>query len=181
MRTLDDIISKRRSVRNYKSDPVEKEKLMQIFEAARLAPSACNAQPWKFVVVEDPQLKEDVVKKGLNNLVVPNKWAASAPVVIAVCSKTKFFVHNVAEKIQDVDYHLIDLGIACEHLVLKAEELGLGTCYIGWFRGKEIKKILNLPGSYTVECLIILGYPRDADKERKPTPRKTIEEIVEFK
>lgn len=181
MKSLDEIISKRRSTRSYKSDPVEKEKLIQVLEAARLAPSACNAQPWKFVVVETPQLKNDVTKEGLGNLVVPNKWAQDAPVIIAVCSQTKFFVHSVAEKIQDVDYHLIDLGIACEHLVLKAEELGLGTCYIGWFRGKEIKKVLGLPKSYKVECLIVLGYPKDDSAKYQPTPRKKLEEIAEFK
>lgn len=181
MRNLDDIISKRRSTRSYKSDPVEREKIMQIFEAARLAPSACNAQPWKFIVVETQDLKSELIKKGLNGLAVPNKWAAEAPVVIVVCSKTNFFIHGIAEKIQDVDYHLIDIGIACQNLVLKAEELGLGTCYIGWFKGKEIKKILDLPGSYKVECLITLGYPKDTEKEHKPTPRKKIEDIVEFK
>lgn len=179
MKSLDEIIKNRRSVRNYRTDPVEREKLMQLLEAARLAPSACNAQPWKFVIVEKPELRNDIVKEGLNNLVVPNKWAADVPVIIVVCSKTKFIVHNVAEKIQDVDYHLIDLGIACEHLVLKAEEVGLGTCYIGWFRGKEIKKILNLPSSYKVECLITLGYAKEG--ERKETPRKSLEEIAEFK
>jgi nitroreductase len=179
MKTLDEIIKNRRSARSYKAAPVEKEKIMQLLEAARLAPSACNAQPWKFVVVETPALKNEVFKEGLNNLVVPNKWAADAPVIIAVCSQTKFFVHNIAEKIQDVDYHLIDLGIACEHLVLKAEELGLGTCYIGWFRGKEIKKILKLPSSYKVECLITLGYAKDMPAN--PAPRKAIEEIAEFK
>ncbi|MDR1195990.1 MAG: nitroreductase family protein [Endomicrobium sp.] len=179
MKSLDEIIKNRRSIRNYQPKSVEREKIMQVLEAARLAPSACNAQPWKFIVAESPDIKDAVVKEGLNNIAVPNKWAADAPVIIAVCSKTKFFVHNIAEKIQDVDYHLIDLGIACEHLVLKAEELGLGTCYIGWFRGREIKKVLNLPSSYKVECLITLGYAQpDSQKE---SPRKPLEEIAEFK
>lgn len=181
MKTLDEIIKGRKSTRNYKSDPVEKEKIMLLLEAACLAPSACNAQPWKFIVVENPRLKEDVVKEGLNNLVVANRWAQDAPVIIAVCSLTKFFVHKVAEKIQDVDYHLIDLGIACEHLVLKAEELGLGTCYIGWFRGKEIKKILKIPSSHKIECLITLGYPKETEQTSARAARKSIEEIAEFK
>jgi nitroreductase len=179
MKTLDELIKSRVSTRNYKANPVEKEKILQILEAARLAPSACNAQPWKFFIVESPELKDKVFRQGLNKIAVPNKWAESAPVIIAVCSRTKFFVHNVAEKIQDTDYHLIDLGIACEHLVLKAEELGLGTCYIGWFRAKEISKILNIPSSYKVECLITLGYA--GETERRQTPRKTLEEIAEFK
>ncbi|MDR2426984.1 MAG: nitroreductase family protein [Endomicrobium sp.] len=179
MKSLDEIIKNRKSVRKYLNKPVEKEKIMQMLEAARLAPSACNAQPWKFVVVANAELKEDIFNEGLNNLIVTNKWADSAPVIIVVCSQTKFIVHNVAEKIQDVNYHLIDLGIACEHLVLKAEELGLGTCYIGWFRGKEIKKILNLPFSYKIECLITLGY--GDEPVQKEAVRKSLEEIAEFK
>jgi len=181
MQSLDEIISNRRSVRSYKSDPVEKEKILQILEAARLAPSACNAQPWKFIVAHTPSVKDAVFKEGLNNLVIPNKWAGEAPVIIAVCSRTKFFVHDIAEKIQDVDYHLIDLGIACAHLVLKAEELGLGTCFIGWFRGKAIQKVLSLPRSMKVECLIILGYPKDGNEKNSRSPRKSVEEIAEFK
>ncbi|MCL2335261.1 MAG: nitroreductase family protein [Endomicrobia bacterium] len=181
MKSLDEIISNRRSVRSYKSDPVEKEKILQILEAARLAPSACNAQPWKFIVAHTPEIKNAVFKEGLNNLVIPNKWAGEAPVIIAVCSQKKFLVHTVAEKIQDVDYHLIDLGIACEHLVLKAEELGLGTCFIGWFKGKEIQKVLSLPSSMKIECLIVLGYPKDESENGDRAPRKTLEEISEFK
>lgn len=180
MKSLDEIILNRRSIRKYKNDAVEKEKIIQVLEAARLAPSACNAQPWRFIVVEDAALRASIFEKGLNNIVVANKWAKDAPVIIAVCSKTQIAVHNIAEKIQGVEYHLIDIGIASEHLVLKAEELGLGTCYIGWFNGKQIKKILNLPNSYKVECLITLGYP-DESIELKPSPRKKLEEIVEFK
>ncbi len=180
MKSLDEIIANRRSTRKYKNIPVEKEKIMQLLEAARLAPSACNAQPWKFVVIETPEAKNRVIKEGFGNLVVPNKWAAEAPAIILVCSQTKFLVHDIAEKIQDVDYHLIDLGIACEHLVLKAEEIGLGTCYIGWFRGKEIKKALNLPRSYKIECIITLGYPEDGTPQRNPSTRKKIEDIAEF-
>ena len=179
MKSFDEIVRNRRSTRSYKREPVEKEKIVEMLESARLAPSACNAQPWQFVVVSTPELKDKVFKEGLNNIAVPNKWAVDAPVIIVVCSKTKFFLHKVAEKIQDVDYHLIDLGIACEHLVLKAEELGLGTCYIGWFNGKKIKDILNLPSSYKVECLITLGYAKETDT--KASPRKTLEEISEFK
>ena len=179
MKTLDELISERRSVRAYEDKPVEKEKIELLIEAARLAPSACNKQPWVFIIAQSPKAKEAVFEKGLGEIMVSNSWAKTAAAIIVVCSKTEFLIHNIAEKIQGVDYHLIDIGIACQNLVLKAWELGLGTCYIGWFNGKKILKALELPSSYKVECLITLGYPKD--KEIKPTGRKNIEEIMLWK
>lgn len=177
--TFDEIVSKRKSIRDYEDKPVEKEKVLQVLQAARLAPSACNKQPWRFVIVESPEAKNLVLKEGFGGAIVPNKWAKTAPIIIVVCSQTDIIFHNIAEKIQGVNYHLIDLGIACQNLVLKACDLGLGTCYIGWFKGKAIKKVLGLPSSYKVECLITLGYPTKA--EPISTQRKNIEEISLWK
>ncbi|OGS37751.1 MAG: hypothetical protein A2293_11770 [Elusimicrobia bacterium RIFOXYB2_FULL_49_7] len=178
MKTLDDLIAGRRSVRKYSLRGVEKEKITQIFEAARLAPSACNAQPWRFVAVTKPQAREELINKGLGGVMVPNNWAKTAPVFIVVCSDTKLITHTLAEKVQGVQYHLIDIGIACEHVVLKATELGLGTCYIGWFNAKNISRCLNLPGSWKPECLITLGYP--AEDGAAATSRKPMDEISAF-
>ncbi|MDR1952501.1 MAG: nitroreductase family protein [Elusimicrobiota bacterium] len=179
MTDLDKIIAQRKSVRDYKDIPVEVEKIKQILEAARLAPSACNKQPWIFVVANTPKAKEEVMKFGLGEMMVSNEWAASAPVIIVVCSKKEFITHSLAEKLQGVEYHLIDIGIACQNLVLKATELGLGTCYIGWFNAKAIKKVLDLPLSYKVECLIALGYPKENNQNQ--TSRKSMDEISLWK
>ncbi|MGA2089912.1 MAG: nitroreductase family protein [Endomicrobiales bacterium] len=160
MKTFDQIISQRRSVRNYLDRPVEEEKLRAVLEAAREAPSACNAQPWRFVAVIDPVLRDSVAARGLGG-VVPNAWAKTAPVIIVVCSTLELLTHRVGEAVQGVSYHLIDLGIAMEHVVLKATELELGTCYIGWFNAKPIHKLLDLSPSWKVECLITLGYPAE--------------------
>lgn len=178
MKSLDAIIDGRRSVRNYLDRAVEREKIMALLEAARKAPSACNAQPWRFVVVQDPALRKKVIDEGLGGLVVPNTWANKAPCIVVACSDQSFFTHRLAERVQGVQYHLIDMGIALEHLVLKAAELDLGSCYIGWFRGKEIQKALQLPSSWKVECLVTLGYPAAVPD---PTPRKTIDEIALIK
>jgi nitroreductase len=176
MKSLDEIISSRRSIREYLDKPVEKEKIVKILDAARLAPSACNAQPWRFVVVDDKSLLKQLLDEG-SGVVVPNKWAKSAPVMVVVCSDLDFFTHKLAEQIQGVHYHLIDIGIACEHLVLKAAEQELGTCYIGWFKGPNIKNLLKLPKSWKVECLITLGYPKTMPE---PTKRKTLKDISSF-
>lgn len=177
MKGLDEIIKERRSIRSYLDKPVEKEKIEKILDSARLAPSACNAQPWRFVVVQDLNIREKIINKGLGGLVVPNSWAKSAPVLIIVCSETDLFTHKIGERIQGVQYHLIDIGISMEHLVLKATELGLGSCYIGWFKGNVIKKILKFPLSWKVECLITLGYPKEIPKE---LPRRELSDIVRY-
>jgi nitroreductase len=181
--TLDEIIRARKSVRKFEPKPVEKEKIEQILEAARLAPSACNAQPWRFVIVQSKTAREAVLKHGrLEEFFVSNKWATEAPVIIVACSKKELLVHSIAEKAQGVQYHLIDIGIACQQMVLKAQELGLGTCYIGWFNAKQIKKVLDLPSGLNPECLITLGYEADSEKNSdKRTPRKTLEEISLWK
>jgi nitroreductase len=176
MKTLDELIKERRSIRKYIEKPVEEDKLRAVIDAARLAPSACNAQPWRFVVVDKPELRAKLVEIGLGG-VVPNSWARSAPAVIAACSDLEMLTHKVAERIQGVEYHLIDMGIALEHIALKAVELGLGTCYIGWFNAKSIKKLLKLPLNWKVECLLTIGYPAEIPE---PTKRKDISEICRF-
>jgi nitroreductase len=176
MTEIDRCIADRRSIRKYREQPVEKEKLEQVLEAARLAPSACNAQPWRFAVVTDRALNKRIIDEGMG-LTVPNTWGHSAPVIIVVCSEKSLFTHQLAERVGGVQFHLIDIGIACEHLVLKAHELGLGTCYIGWFKEKNIKKIISLSSSWGIECLVTLGYP---DSIPEATPRKKLADIVKY-
>jgi nitroreductase len=172
-KSFDQILQERRSVRAYADTPVAGTVITELLEAARCAPSACNAQPWRFVVVRDPAQKRRLTDTGLGGM-VPNAWAQSAPVIIVACSDLQFFTHRLAEKVQGVEYHLIDLGIALEHLVLKATEHGLGTCYIGWFKGAAISRLLSLPSSWKVECLVTLGYPAVIPD---PTPRKSLADI----
>ena len=178
MKTLNELINERRSIRKYLDKPVEKEKIAAILEAARLAPSACNAQPWRIAAVIDKAAAKEVLSKGLGGVVVPNNWAKSAPAVIVVCSETNIFTHSIGEKVKNVQWHLIDIGICAEHMALKAVELGLGTCYIGWFNAKAIKKVLSLPSGWKVECLLSLGYPQEIPEA---TPRKPLEEISVIK
>ena len=174
MKTLDELITERRSVRKYLDREVEPAKIAMLAEALRLAPSACNAQPWRIIFVTEKALKDKVTSEGLGG-VVPNTWAKSAPVMIVACSELSLFTHKLAESVQGVNFHLIDIGIALEHLVLKATDIGLGTCYIGWFNEKPIKKLLNIPSSWKVDCLITLGYPEVVPEA---TPRKPANEIT---
>ncbi|MDD5530302.1 MAG: nitroreductase family protein [bacterium] len=170
--SLSDVIKTRRSVRAYLDKPVEDKLIEEIVEAARLAPSACNSQPWRFVVVTDKDIKNRITEKVLNGIFLPNTWAKTAPVIIAVCAELSFVPHTAASNLKRTKLHLLDIGIAIEQLVLKATELGLGTCIIGWFNGKTLRKLLNIPNSIQTIALITLGYPEEPltvnQKEKLP-------------
>jgi nitroreductase len=170
-----EIINKRQSNRQYKPDMVEKEKILQCIEAAHLAPSACNAQPWKFVIAEEPAMREQiaVAAEGLGM----NKFVVQAPVIIAVVSESANAASAIGSRIKRKDYTQIDLGIAVEHICLQAAELGLGSCIIGWFNERAVKKILQIPFTKRVPLLVTLGYP---DDEPRIKIRKKIEKIYSF-
>ena len=177
MPSLIEIINKRCSVRNFKDQPIDTKIILAIADAARLSPSACNAQPWRFIAVTEKSLLKELVDRGLGGA-VPNKWAASAPVLIVGCAVLSLLTHRIGETLKGIHYHQIDLGISMEHMVLRATEMGLGTCWIGWFREKNIKKILNIPNDWKVISLIALGYPQDEDSFH--TSRLNLEEILFF-
>jgi len=167
-----DLIRQRRSIRNYTNKTVEKEKLLTCLEAARLAPSACNSQPWKFIVVDDKDLKDELCNTAFKGLYKISAFAGTAPVIIAIVSEKSKFWARVGGKIRNIGYYLIDIGIAGEHFILQAQELGLGTCWIGWFDERAVKKILKVPREKKVDVLISLGYPEKmnppATQEREP-------------
>lgn len=172
------LIEGRRSIRRYTDKPVEREKILACLEAARLAPSADNSQPWRFLVLDDPDLKDrfcDAVFSGIYSI---SKFAKGAPVQIVILARLDLIAHRVGKLIQDIHFHLLDIGIAGEHIVLQAAELGLGTCWIGWFNIRKARKFLQIPRAYKIASMISMGY-----YEHKPTrtkKRHTLEEIVWF-
>jgi len=169
--TLDEILEARRSVRGYASQPVKEEDIKAIFESARVAPSACNSQTWRFIAVTDRTLIQKIAQEGMLP-VIRNSWIATAPLVIVGCAQLDILANRVGSLVTGIEYYQIDLGIAMEHMVLKATELGLGTCWIGWFHEKKIKEILEIPKTIKVLALLSAGYPNDTDatpvKKRKP-------------
>jgi len=177
MSCISEIINKRRSVRNYKDIPVDKETISAIIDAGRVSPSACNAQPGRFVAVTEKELINEIVKDGLGGA-VPNKWAATAPAIIVGCAQLNILTHRIGESVKGIQYHQIDLGISMEHMVLKATEMGLGTCWIGWFKERRIKQILNIPKGWRVIALLTLGYPQEESTGQ--TSRLELEEVLFF-
>ncbi|MBL8028236.1 MAG: nitroreductase family protein [Fibrobacteres bacterium] len=175
--TLDEIIAARQSCRSYDpSRPVSKEALSALIESARLAPSACNSQTWRFVVVTDRTMLDTIHAEGMR-MGVGNNFLKEAPALIIGCSKLDLLANTVGRTISGIDYYQVDLGIAMEHMVLKATELGLGTCWIGWFHEKSIKKLLGIPRGVKITALLSVGYPKQGDPLREKK-RKATEEIA---
>jgi nitroreductase len=173
-----DVIARRVSCRAYKPDPVPQAHVLQILEAARLAPSACNQQPWRFAVVRDPELRRRIVEEGF----LPGikmTWAIAAPVHVVVGMQTSFLTHRLAASVSGVDYPWVDIGIAGEHLVLAATELGLGTCWIGWIKPRAVASLVSWPRSVKPVVVITVGYPSEAETGKPPAfRRKSLDEIV---
>ncbi|MCP3967988.1 MAG: nitroreductase [Lentisphaerae bacterium] len=169
-----ELCKRRVSCRNYLEKPVPDEIIANCLEAARWAPSACNKQPWRFVIVKDTELRRKICKEGFLPG-VPMPWAQKAPVVIALCAKTNPITHGLAPMVSGINYQYIDIGIAGEHFVLAAEEQGLSTCWIGWFKVKYVKKLLKLPSTVKPVCLLTLGY---AAEPPSPVKRIPLDELV---
>jgi len=161
-------IRTRRSIRRYENRPIEKEKLLTVLEAARLAPSAANRQPWSFIVVTDPKARESL------RSAYGQDWFVNAPAIIVACaSPEKAWVRRDGE-----EYWKVDITIALQSLILAAWEEGLGTCWIGAFREEEVKKALGIPMNARVVAMTPLGYP--AEKKGPVTDRRPLEEIIHY-
>ena len=175
MMDFDHILNRRISVRSFDPKPVKDKELLAIVEAARLAPSACNSQTWRFIAITDRKVIQKICDEAMRP-VIPNKWLKQVPLLIVGCSKLDIISNRIGTKITGIEYYQIDLGIAMEHMVLKATELGLGTCWIGWFDENKIKDILDIPKKIKVSAMLAVGYPKN--KSAKKRNRKPIEKIV---
>ncbi len=174
-----EVIRERRSIRKYKADKIKEEDILQIIEAARLAPSGSNTQPWKFIIVKDEATKKKIVEADHKQ-----EWMLQAPVFI-VC------VSDIRTRIEDVESEgfledspkpelklvIRDAAIAISYMLLEAQHLKLGTCWTGWYEQEEMRKALELPDYLYVSGVITLGY---ADEEPEMRPRKPLDEIIRY-
>ncbi len=173
-----ELVQSRRSVRVFTDQPVEREKIFTCLEAARLAPSAENVQPWRFIVLDDPSKISEFSQAAFSGIYRFTRWAARAPVIVALCAEKDWLVNRVGKQIQGTHYYLIDIGIAGEHVVLQARQLDLGTCWIGWFDAGRAARVLKIPRAWKVVSLLAMGYPGKLKKEK--SPKKKLAEIVYF-
>ncbi len=170
---FNEIAKNRQSCRAY--DPslaVEQEKLDQILESARLAPSACNGQPYHITVCKGETAKK--VAKATQGMGM-NKFASDAPVMLVISEKPYVKTAALGAKVKGNDYRSIDIGIVSAYITAEAAVQGLGTCILGWFDDKNIREICSL--NEAVRLVISLGYPKAGDKLREKK-RKDIDELV---
>lgn len=160
-------IGTRTSVRSYLPKPVGEETLVRILDAARLAPSGKNGQPWTFIVIKDAETRQELV-----NACKGQTFLAEAPVVIAACGREDLAYKKMGGYWNSL---AVDIGISIEHLMLAAAAEGLGTCWIGAFIEEEVREILGVPPEVKIVALTPVGYPKG---ERVARPRKALDEIV---
>ncbi|MCK9639593.1 MAG: nitroreductase family protein [Prolixibacteraceae bacterium] len=162
-----DLAQRRYSVRSYQSTPVDREQLLKVIGAALLAPSAVNFQPWKFVVVTDPELLAKLHE------CYHREWFKTAPACIVAIGDHNKGWHRPTD---DKDFTDIDVAIAVDHLMLAATEIGLGTCWICHFNAEKCSEIFDLPGNFEPIAMIPIGYPNSDNAPEKN--RKTLGQAV---
>ena len=174
-----DLVRERRSVRRYEAGrPVERDKLDRCLEAARLAPSASNAQPWRFVVVDDPALRERVARETFGPLVSFNHFSLQAPVLVVCVAEEHSLKTRIGGFLMRRRYSGMDMGIAAEHFCLQAVEEGLGTCMLGWFDERGVRRVLDIPAPTRVGLIITVGYEALSEGDEPPRrPRKSLDEV----
>jgi nitroreductase len=174
-----ELVKTRQSTRSYDpGKPVEKDKLERCIEALRLAPSACNAQPWKLIIVDDPKLRAEVARASASKLLGFNQFSKQAPILVVVVREEPNLTSKLGSVLKDKPYTRMDIGIAVEHFCLQATAEGLGTCIMGWFDELAVKKLLGIPKNKRAELILSLGYP--AKSEIRQKIRKPTEEICSF-
>ena len=173
-----ELVSSRESCRNYNPDRrPTREQLVKCIQTAQLAPSACNAQPWHFIVVDEPELRNQVADAVASRLLGMNHFTKQAPVHILVVEERPNFTAGIGGIIKDKQFPLLDIGIAAAHITLAATAEGLGSCILGWFDEKAVRRLLHIPDKKRVLLDIVLGYSTQPLREKK---RKPASEVISY-
>lgn len=173
-----ELLKKRESVRKFIDKKVERDKIERCLEAARFSPSACNSQPWRFIVVDEPELRQRVAEATFSKVVSFNKFTVTAPAFTVIVAENRNLSSKFGGMVKDIPYHLIDIGIAAEHFCLQAVEEGLGTCMVGWFNEKKLKELLGIPKKERIALLIAFGYHENTGPRKKI--RKAMDDIRNY-
>ena len=173
-----EVILKRTSIRNYKPDPIPKDKLEFILECARQSPSWANTQCWRFIIIQDSETIKSIAKASLIN-----RWLKNVPCIIIACADT-----TSSGTKNNINYFTVDVAIALEHLVLGATDVGLGTCWIGGFDESKIKDLIGIPNRVKIVAMTPLGFPAEKTSSSqkikkaliKSSKRRSQAEIVHY-
>jgi nitroreductase len=165
-----ELLHKRYSCRHYSSEPIEEEKFKQVLEAARLAPTASNRQPFQIILIQpDKHKAEDLLE------IYPKDWFIQPPWILCVCSLPEQAWYR--KKYDDQNYSAVDAAIVVDHITLQAADLGLGTCWIGDFNPEAARKHLGIPQPAEPIAFTPLGYPLDEPREKT---RKPLEDLIRY-
>lgn len=173
-----ELVQNRQSTRAFDIErSVDREIITRILEAARLSPSACNAQPWHFIVVDEPDLKNEVADATASRILNMNHFTKQAPVHIIVVEEKVNLSSSFGGLVKNKQFSFLDIGIAAAHICLAAQAEGLGSCILGWFAEDKVKKLLSIPDNRRVVLDIVIGYPAQDLRVKK---RKPMNEIASF-
>lgn len=173
-----DLVKIRKSVRKYTAKPIDRDIIDRCLQAAQAAPSACNSQPWYFIVVDTPELKKKIADAAFSGIHSINSFAKNAPVLVVVVRDKSKYLASLGGYFRGFQFNLIDIAIACEHFILQAAEEGVGSCWLGWFNEKAVKIILSIAHDKNIDIIISLGYPETEEQVVKK--RKPLSEISKF-
>ena len=173
-------IRSRKSTRKYKDTPVNDEKILQLIESARLAPSGSNTQPWCFIIVKSEEIKEQIAKVDGNQM-----WMKTAPIFIVCVADIRFRIKDDRMELfldeesnyKELKQIIRDTAIAVEHILLEAESIGLSSCWTAYFDQKDIRPILGIPSDKYVVGIVTIGY---ADGDGKVAPRRPLESMIRY-
>jgi len=172
-----EIANTRQSCRNYDPDrPVEQEKLEAVLQAGRLAPSACNGQPYHITVCTGERAKA-VAATTVEKITGMNRFVTQAPVLLLISEKPYVKTAAFGAKVKNIDYRSIDMGILAAYLTAEAAVQGLGSCILGWVTSDKVQKLCGIDSP--VKLIIALGYPGPKDKPRQKV-RKDLDELVTY-
>ena len=172
-----DLIARRESCRNFDPNrPVEKEKLQRCAEAAWIAPSACNGQPWKYLIVTNPELNEKL--RPLMMELGMNKFVKNCPAFAVVLEEATVLKVSLSQKFKDQDFAPIDVAFSASQFCYAATEQGLSTCIIGWHNEQKIRELFGLPKTTRVRLILAIGYAADETLGKKQ--RKPIDDVIRF-
>lgn len=177
--TLQELVKRRQSCRCFSDRALSRDAIDTCIETARLAPSACNAQPWSFIVLDREPDKGRILEAATRGIYKASDFIKAAPAVVVVKTERAVFATKMGGMLRGLQYSLIDIGIACEHLVLAAAEMGIDSCWIGWFNEKGLKKAMGLSRSDRVDILLALGYG-DPNLSNRDKLRKSMDEVRSY-
>lgn len=171
------LMETRQSERKYLDKPVEDDKVERILHAGRISPSACNGQPWKFIVVNDKSKLKEVSAAASAAALKMNTFVGQAPLLIVIIREKSNLSSRAGALVKDKDYSLIDIGIATVSMAYQATAEGLGSCIIGWLDEKKIRESLSIPKSKRIELILSVGY---TDNPLRTKVRKPKEDIISY-